>query len=159
VKNFGKLLYGGLFALVVAGLLWWPVAFGTVNEPAKERDQPVALLDKKDAGTSSAPLDQPAVAKLPAPGPVAVDADKAPRQRRDKPAWQANHPVSMAEAVQIAEKLCKGLATRAERKDRPELTYKVDVTSWDNKSYQVEVAADGTVMRSEVLTKGKGKKQ
>ena len=58
----------------------------------------------------------------------------------------------------IAEKRGKGQATKAERKDTPTLTFRVDVTSWDNRKQTFEVGPDGQAKKLDGPPP-KGKKQ
>jgi len=53
--------------------------------------------------------------------------------------------LSFAEAVRTAERLGKGQAVRAERRDKPEVHFKIEVQGWDGMTRRIELAADGTL--------------
>jgi hypothetical protein len=82
------------------------------------------------------------------------DQDKPP-DRAEKPpetpgkkasAREMAKAISLAEAVTIAEKIGKGQATKAERKDKPEVNFKIEVVSVDGYKNRVELTADGKVL-------------
>jgi hypothetical protein len=51
--------------------------------------------------------------------------------------------ISLSEAINIAEKQAKGLAAKAERKDHPEVHFKIEVLDKEGAKIKVELGADG----------------
>lgn len=67
-------------------------------------------------------------------------------------------PITLIEAITIAEKAGKGQATRAELKgEGAEISFKVDVVGKDGNRLRLTLSAAGKVMESEEAPKGKGK--
>lgn len=114
-----KLLVPLSFALVVVGLLAWLSVGG----------------DRTDARGEPA---RDAVETAPA---------KDPREKASKEASsrETSRVISLVEAIGIAEKVGKGQAVRAERRDRPELGFRIEVVGPDGSKIRIELTADGKV--------------
>jgi hypothetical protein len=77
--------------------------------------------------------------------PRADPAPPPPVRAKGPGAGPAGKPISLVDAILIAEKVGKGQATKAERKDRPELSFKIDVLGLDGSKSKVELTGDGKV--------------
>jgi hypothetical protein len=125
VKILGRLMFALFFALSVAGLLYvglgTDLTSGAPKEPTKEN--PTTNAEQ----TADKPK-EPVNKEDPAKGTARLDV-KA---------------ISLKEAIDIAEKLGKGQAVKAERKDKPEVCFKIDVVGPDG-TKKIELTADGKV--------------
>ncbi|MBL8797611.1 MAG: PepSY domain-containing protein, partial [Planctomycetia bacterium] len=94
--------------------------------------------DRGAASEGSPSTDAPP--RVPRP-PVAGGARAAGNSEAPRLAGQ---PITLAEAVAIAEKLGKGQAVKAERRDRPEVVFRIDLLDAAGAKSKVELNADGS---------------
>jgi len=147
---FGKALYVVLIALGVTGLLLWPIAFDNRRDAAAE----LPTNDSRATLTNTPKEKEP---------PTQQTADKKV-SAKETPAAKAKPKVlTLGDATNLAEKFGKGMAMKAERKDKGGAAFHVDVVGWDGEKRRVELAPDGALkgVRSEaerLLRKG-GKKK
>jgi hypothetical protein len=119
----GKTLFAaGVAVLVASSLLWRGVRD---DRPAPAVD--AAAEESETRADETLPTDPPRPEGRPA-GP--------------RPAGPA---ISLIEAVTIAEQLGSGQAIRAERKDKPEVSFKVDLLLPDGRRTKIDLTADGRV--------------
>jgi hypothetical protein len=76
----------------------------------------------------------------------------APRQPTESagppPAAGSPRPktvITLAEAIAIAEKTGQGYAIKAERRDKPQLSFRVEVMGVDGQKRRIELNADGSL--------------
>lgn len=112
----GRVVFALIFALVVTGLLVWPIDWNSPKSPLETSAQadPSNPPESPDSAKSASSSGKPKV-------------------------------LTMSEAVVIAERLGKGQVLKAERKDRPEPTFKFEVLSREGQKVRLELAIDGTV--------------
>ncbi|MBL8798606.1 MAG: hypothetical protein JNM56_32215 [Planctomycetia bacterium] len=131
--------FGTLFALLAAASL----------AAADDKKEEKKKLDKK-------PADAPAVIQLDASKlppellkKLVEAAGAQPAKPKGEKPTEAVKPsasvktISLGEAIGIAEKQAKGTAAKAERKDHPEVHFKIEVVGKDGAKTKVELTADG----------------
>ncbi len=142
--NHRKLLAAVLFALVIGTLI---IGMGPgYGQHDAERTNDFANVAAEDQNQSepeplakkAATIDPPQAVEKSVPLAVKPTLAKDPGPKA----------VSMAEAVTIAEKLGKGYAMKAERTERPAVSFKIDVMGIDGIRTNIELAADGKVRQA-----------
>lgn len=132
------ILYPFFFAGLVASLL---IGFG--GDEGRSRAQ---------EGQPQQPAFQPAreIKETPPRGAPAAAVSSTPNFKL----------ISMAEAVTIAEKTVHGYSLKAERLERPVVTYRVEVVQMDGGRTVVDLASDGKVLaKGPPAPPGMGKKK
>lgn len=111
----------------------------------------VALIIGLGPGRSSDTPDVPNPAVPPAAKSISQaqpegtgSKDQASKEEVKPEAPSKPKVLTMAEAVTLAERLGKGQAVKAERKDRPVPSFKIEVLGLDGVKRQIELRADGT---------------
>lgn len=133
-----KIAFAVLFSLIVGGLLVWP---GLGGGQQAEDDSP----DKGSPGADKVAAKDPPKDR-PKPEKPSSERTKPDLPRVDKGKAPRGKAISLAEAIIRAEELGKGMAVKAERKDRPVLSFKVDVLAPDGGRIKIELSADGKLL-------------
>lgn len=142
MNTYRKVLFAGVFALAVTGLL---VALnasqGDGQDPPNDPDKSIAPIDpnKSSQEKKNLPAKEPATKESPAK----TEEGKEPLAK--EPTKTAPKIITMAEAVVIAERVGKGYTLKAERKEKPALTFKFDILSRTGQKVKIELGPDGTV--------------
>ena len=115
------------------------------------RDEPIAPVKKAPAPSADeqAKASEPAKAIVELPTaelPKSVVEQSTPKAKSAKPA-----DLSLAEAIGIAEKLGKAKAVKAERTDRPTVSFTIDLVNWEGNKSTLVLNGEGRVRE---LTKG-----
>lgn len=133
-----KLLFAGFLAIGITGLI-------------------VAL--NASQGTGQQTVEQSVVRADPPRPPQEKTPETNPGKAADAKAIPAKEPtktgpkvLSMAEAVVIAERVGKGYTMKAERKEKPSLTFKFEILSRTGQKVRVELDPDGTVRNVPSMT-------
>jgi hypothetical protein len=132
VKTHGNVVFALLFALLMGGVL---VGLGAGNFRGDAPQTP--QVDGREAAPGK-PSPEPAE-KPKEPAGKAAAARDAPRL----PAQPAVKVISLIEAITIAEKIGKGQAMKAERKDKPELSFRIELMDAEGVKNRIELTADG----------------
>ena len=139
MRSFGNVSFALFTAIIVTGLLVFGLGSGGRNESSEPiKKAPVLPPPPVEQAKAIEPVVE-SPKELPKPEPVA----------EEKPAKPAE--LSLAEAILIAEKLGKARAVKAERSERPTLSFKIDLVNWEGNKSTLELNGDGKLRE---LTKG-----
>jgi hypothetical protein len=123
MKAIGPLVFALLAAVIVGGLL---MALSPAESPEVVKEDSPAKVEPRPAAATKLAETKPSPEK------------REPREVRE-PRGQA---ISLVEAIGIAEKLGKGQAVKAERREKG---FRIELTGAEGKS-RIELSADGKVL-------------
>jgi hypothetical protein len=122
VRNYGKILFALLVTVSVAGLILG-LSPGDAKDDGRQENGPTVAQPQH----------------VPRPAAAAPVKTSTSQETVGLP----GKSISLAEAVVIAEKLGKGQALKAERKDKPEIAFRIEVVGEDGQRSKIELTGDG----------------
>lgn len=144
-----KLIFALVFAVSV-GLLIIGLGTGYGNKPTQNVGDEVPPEQFTQSQNSQSGKDTTPAAPTQTP--------KVPS--KEVPIKSGPKVLTMAEAVVIAERIGKGYTMKAERKDRPDISFKFEIMSIDGTKKRIELTADGQLKPESKTTETKaGKKR
>ncbi|MFN4258828.1 MAG: PepSY domain-containing protein [Gemmataceae bacterium] len=131
MKMVGNILFGLVFALVIAGLI---VGLSARNH--LDHHSPATTENPSPTSRSQLPLEPLRTSDH--PRQIATAASEENRS--------LGTSISLIQAIVIAEKISGGVAFKVECKDKPVTSFKIEFRHHDGQRGKIELAGDGRVL-------------